>query len=141
MFSLYKEIPKKKKKGKPYDFFYTDHNIMGLFINDSAWDRDVTYKLQRQCFIYKPLIHTNGRHTYVIDRVSFDVNGKDHSLFALDKAKVRIHVLVYVDDLIITSNISSEINKFKDYLSTCFKMKDLGIFWYFVGLEVAYSPT
>lgn len=60
-------------------------------------------------------------------------------MFALDKARVRIHVIVYVDDRIITSNIYSEIDKFKDYLSTCFKY--LGIFWYFVGLEVAYSPT
>ena len=48
-------------------------------------------------------------------------------------------MLVYVDDLIISGNTPSAIQEFKDYLSTCFHMKDLGHLKYFLGLEVARS--
>lgn len=52
--------------------------------------------------------------------------------------KVQFHyVLVYVDDLIISGSSHDEIVKFKEYLSTCFHMKDLGALKYFLGLEVA----
>lgn len=32
------------------------------------------------------------------------------------------------------------INIFKEYLSSCFHMKDLGLSKYFIGIEVARSP-
>ena len=70
----------------------------------------------------------------------FEKNVKDHSLFAYNKGGVRIHVLIYVDDLIITGSSVTAINEFKEYLSNCFKMKDLGILRYFLGIEVARSP-
>lgn len=54
---------------------------------------------------------------------------------------VTLHILVYVDDLIISGNSSSNIQEFKDYLSTCFHMKDLGLAKYFLGLEIARSST
>lgn len=53
----------------------------------------------------------------------------------------RLHVLVYVDDLIISGSTRELIAEFKEYLSTCFHMKDLGISKYFLGIEVALGPT
>jgi hypothetical protein len=50
-------------------------------------------------------------------------------------------VLVYVDDLIISGNDHAVILAFKTYLRTCFHMNDLGILKYFLGVEVARSPT
>ncbi|KAL6315294.1 hypothetical protein AAG906_000383 [Vitis piasezkii] len=61
----------------------------------------------------------------------------DYSLFTYTKGNVQINVLVYVDDLIISGNDSAALKTFKAYLSDCFKMKDLGVLKYFLGIEVA----
>nr|GEX50322.1 putative reverse transcriptase, RNA-dependent DNA polymerase, Gag-polypeptide of LTR copia-type [Tanacetum cinerariifolium] len=47
-----------------------------------------------------------------------------------------IALLVYVDDIIITGNNSSEIEKFKAFLNTKFMIKDLGMLKYFLVIEV-----
>lgn len=71
----------------------------------------------------------------------FEQNVSDYSLFTFETHDRRLHVLVYVDDLIISENSVGIINEFKDYLSSCFRMKDLGVLSYFFGIEVARSPT
>lgn len=62
-------------------------------------------------------------------------------MFTLKKADFRIHILVYVDDLIITGSNVKATQDFKDYLSSCFRMKDLGALKYFLGIEVARNNT
>ena len=56
----------------------------------------------------------------------------DCSLFILQQGKVQIHVLVYVDDLIVSGSDFLAIQLFKKYLSSCFYMKDLGVLKYFL---------
>jgi len=51
-----------------------------------------------------------------------------------------MHVLVYVDDLIISGNDSVAVQQFKTYFSWHFHMKDLGKLKYFSGVEVARGP-
>ncbi|KAL1200788.1 Retrovirus-related Pol polyprotein from transposon RE1 [Cardamine amara subsp. amara] len=65
----------------------------------------------------------------------------DYYLFMLERGSDRLHVLVYVDDLIISGSSPRLIANFKEYLSACFKMKDLGLSKYFLGIELARSPT
>ena len=48
-------------------------------------------------------------------------------------------MLIYVDDLIIFGNSSAAIKAFKEYLCSCFHMKDLGALKFFLGIEVARS--
>ncbi|RVW40120.1 Retrovirus-related Pol polyprotein from transposon RE1 [Vitis vinifera] len=48
--------------------------------------------------------------------------------------------LVYVDDIIITGNDLTVITNLKNFLADRFKLKDLRILKYFLGLEVARSP-
>ena len=60
----------------------------------------------------------------------------DYSPFTLLRGKVHINVLVYVDDLIVLGNDHATIQIFKEYLSNCFHMKDLGVLKYFLGIEV-----
>ncbi|MED6183697.1 hypothetical protein PIB30_117439 [Stylosanthes scabra] len=48
-------------------------------------------------------------------------------------------VSVYVDDIVITGNSVSEIAAIKRTLDDHFKIKDLGILKYFLGIEVAHS--
>lgn len=61
----------------------------------------------------------------------------DYSLFTYSSGKNFLCFLVYVDDLIITGNDLSSLQRFKAQLSTCFHMKDLGSQIYFLGIEVA----
>lgn len=64
----------------------------------------------------------------------FHQSGSDYSLFTFLVHGVQMVVLVYVDDLIICGNNSSAIQRFKEYLSKCFHMKDLGHLKYFLGV-------
>ncbi|GJY37100.1 ribonuclease H-like domain-containing protein [Tanacetum coccineum] len=49
---------------------------------------------------------------------------------------VFLVLLIYVDDIIIIGNDTSEINKFKEFLRTKFMIKDLGNLKYFLRIEV-----
>ncbi|XP_074266172.1 uncharacterized protein LOC141588638 [Silene latifolia] len=65
----------------------------------------------------------------------------DHFLFSISTNDTEVHVLVYVDDLVICGNKTAMIDQFKAYLSKCFHMKDLGPLKYFLGLEIARNNT
>ena len=45
-----------------------------------------------------------------------------------------------MDDLVVSASKPSLLASFKDYMNRCFRMKDLGISKYFLGLELARSP-
>lgn len=77
--------------------------------------------------------------TMALKSYGFKQSYLDYSLFTLTKGKIQINVLIYVDDMIIAGNDKVALAVFKDYLGTCFKMKDLGVLRYFLGLEVARS--
>ncbi|GKD65458.1 ribonuclease H-like domain-containing protein, partial [Tanacetum coccineum] len=58
-------------------------------------------------------------------------------VFQLDYDKdVFLALLVYVDDIILTGNNVSEIDKYKVFLKSKFMIKDLGKLKYFLGIEV-----
>lgn len=71
----------------------------------------------------------------------FNQSKADYSLFSYTKGQVQIHVLIYVDDLIVAGNDSVAISKFKGYLDTCFHMKDLGHLRYFLGIEIVRNDS
>lgn len=45
-------------------------------------------------------------------------------------------VKVYLDDLIITKNNADEIAKFKFKMSTRFKMSNLGLLYFYMGIDM-----
>ncbi|GJU36840.1 ribonuclease H-like domain-containing protein [Tanacetum coccineum] len=53
---------------------------------------------------------------------------------------VFIALLVYVDDILITGNILTKIEKVKQVLKIKFMIKDLGKLKYFLGIEVLDTP-
>lgn len=48
-------------------------------------------------------------------------------------------IIVYLDDIAITGNHEEEITQIKRVFAKKFKMKDLGLLKYFLGIEVAKS--
>lgn len=48
-------------------------------------------------------------------------------------------VLVYVDNILLTGTDAQSLSDLKNFLTVCFKIKDLGVLKYFLGIEVARS--
>lgn len=63
----------------------------------------------------------------------------DHSIFIRYIDKELIVVLLYVNDLLITSNCKNLIDQTRNVLKLKFKMKDLGELKFFLGIEFARS--
>ena len=80
-----------------------------------------------------------GKLSSAFKHYGFHQSYSDYSLCTLIDKDVQLVVLVYIDDLIICGNNSTSIQRFKDYLSQCFHMKDLGLLKYFLGAEVTRS--
>nr|GFA28755.1 ribonuclease H-like domain-containing protein [Tanacetum cinerariifolium] len=64
------------------------------------------------------------------------LRSNDHSLFIKSKNNKFIALLVYVDHIVITGNCVDEIDKFRTFLKSKFKIKDLGHLKYFLGIKV-----
>ena len=60
----------------------------------------------------------------------------DTSLFIYQKGQVTIYMLIYVDDIIVTSSSQKAITALLSDLKTDFALKDLGELNYFLGIEV-----
>ena len=74
--------------------------------------------------------------TDALKRYGFKNSYADYSLFVYSKKGIELRVLIYVDDLLVCGNDMEFVTKFKNYLSRCFHMKDLGKLKYFLGIEV-----
>ncbi|XP_039059421.1 uncharacterized mitochondrial protein AtMg00810-like [Hibiscus syriacus] len=66
----------------------------------------------------------------------------DHTMFYKHSKSEKCCILIfYEDDIKLTEDDSSEIKILKEFLSTEFKLKDLGNLRYFLGMEVARSKA
>ncbi|CAM8989719.1 unnamed protein product [Rhodiola kirilowii] len=63
----------------------------------------------------------------------------DYSLFTYEADGTFLILLVYVDDVVITGTCTAMIHKVKQFIHDAFKIKDLGLLKYFLGIEVARS--
>ena len=67
--------------------------------------------------------------------LGFEESKVDYSLFTLCTNTLKIFVLVYVDDIIVTGSSHSAIISFIDSLKDQFHIRDLGQLSYFLGVE------
>ncbi|GJW91207.1 ribonuclease H-like domain-containing protein [Tanacetum coccineum] len=78
----------------------------------------------------------NTKLTSTLIENGFSQSKSDYSLYTKSDKGVFLALMVYVDDIIITGNNVSEIEKFKVYLKSKFMIKDLGKLKYFLGIEI-----
>ena len=64
-----------------------------------------------------------------------------HDMYTHAHGKQRLIVGVYVNDLIITRGDMEVLGRFKREMSKNFKMSDLGVLSYYLGIEVQQSTT
>ena len=79
----------------------------------------------------------NAKLFATISALGFKQSQADHSLFVHSSGSNFIALLIYVDDMIITSNDLACVANLKQVLDQKFGIKDLGSLKYFLGLEIA----
>ncbi|GKB47607.1 putative RNA-directed DNA polymerase [Tanacetum coccineum] len=101
------------------------------------------YSLERKQFIYyrDAPRQCNASITQTLFEHGFIQSKSDYSLFTKTDGNSFIALLVYVDDIIITGNNVGEIEKFKVYLNTKYKIKDLDLLSDFGLLACKPSAT
>ena len=60
----------------------------------------------------------------------------EHALYTRRRGKEELIVGMYVDDLIVTGAREEDIAKFKAEMAAQFKMSDLGVLSYYLGIQV-----
>lgn len=74
-------------------------------------------------------------------KLEFQKGHGDHTLFVRSRADAHVIVLVYVDDIIISSTNDSATTQLIANLKRSFKLRELGPLKYFLGLEVARTTA
>jgi hypothetical protein len=68
--------------------------------------------------------------------LGFSRSRSEHAVYTRGRGKSRLLLGVYVDDLVVTGEDQQEIARFKDQMKNLFKMSDLGMLTYYLGIEV-----
>jgi len=73
--------------------------------------------------------------------LGFRRSASEHAVYLRGTGARRLVVGVYVDDLIIAGGNQVDIDTFKDQMKATFKMSDLGLLHYYLGLEVSQTEA
>ncbi|KAL3630958.1 hypothetical protein CASFOL_023942 [Castilleja foliolosa] len=68
--------------------------------------------------------------------LGFESSRADNSLFLLNRNGIKIFILIYVDDILVTGNNDAVVQKLIEKLKGHFSLKDLGEIHHFLGIEV-----
>jgi histone deacetylase 1/2 len=110
-----KQPPGYENPNAPYHVCKLDKSLYGLKQAPRAWFSKLSSKLQELGFL---------------------ASKADTSLFIYNKSGIIMFVLVYVDDIIVTSSSNKAVNALLQDLSSAFALKDLGDLHFFLGIEV-----
>lgn len=83
----------------------------------------------------------NAKLSSALSSMGFRQSKADPSLFIKGRDNSFIAVLVYVDDILVTSPNLQMIDDLKVFLDNAFKIKDLGKLGYFLGIEAKMDDS
>jgi hypothetical protein len=73
--------------------------------------------------------------------LGFRRTSSEHAIYVRRNGNMQLVVGVYVDDLIITGSDRDNIRSFKEEMAAAFKMRDLSLLHYYLGIEVKQSAS
>lgn len=117
---IYMKLPQGYKKGKTGQVCKLVCSLYGLKQASREWNLEFCKKLFEFGFTH---------------------SHSDHCLFIKGSGSTFICLLVYVDDVLLTSPMQSLIDEVRDYLHAQFTIKDLGSAKFFLGIEIARSEA
>ena len=79
----------------------------------------------------------NAKLDLELCRLGFKKSEEEHAVYRRSEGESFLIVGVYVDDLIICGPDRNRIDSFKQQMMKLFKMSDLGLLSYYLGIEVA----
>lgn len=79
----------------------------------------------------------NSKLTEALINIGFHQSKHDYAFFTRKQESSFTCLLIYVDDILITRNDNATIEKVKHHLHKTFKIKDLGVPKYFLGIKIA----
>lgn len=71
--------------------------------------------------------------------LGFQRSPSEHAIYVRQRGDAQLTIGVYVDDLVITGSNTDDIKEFKKEMAAAFKMSDLGLLHYYLGIEVKQS--
>ncbi|XP_019161170.1 PREDICTED: uncharacterized protein LOC109157786 [Ipomoea nil] len=83
----------------------------------------------------------NAKLTATLLRDGFKQAAVDPSLFTKGIGRDYIALLIYIDDILVASSELTNIQQIKESLDEAFKIKDLGVLGYFLGIEAKVTTA
>ena len=80
----------------------------------------------------------NVKLDYTLISLGFSKCDTDHALYTWRSRWGLLIVGVYVDNLIVTGESKEDMKEFKHEMLNKFKMSDLGLLTYYLGVEVQH---
>ncbi|BBH09453.1 hypothetical protein Prudu_021956 [Prunus dulcis] len=104
-------------------------------------DYSVTGNMRNVCILKKALygLKQSPWAWYRYEKLGYQRANTDHTLFIKHRVGKVTLLMIYVDDMIVTSDDTIEIEELQKGLASEFQMKDLGSQKYFLEVEVTRS--
>jgi hypothetical protein len=83
----------------------------------------------------------NAKLDTTMVELGFQRSCAEHGVYTRGQGEHRLIVSVYVDDLVITGSSNNDIIQFKAEMQEAFRMSDLGLLSYYLGIEVHQGDT
>jgi hypothetical protein len=97
--------------------------------------REALYRL------HQALCGWNVKLNDTVLSLGFRSTPSEHAIYVRRNNNVQLVVGVYVDNLIITGSDCDDIRTFKEEIAAAFKMSDLSLLHYYLGIEVKQSAS
>jgi hypothetical protein len=132
-------------------------DVKSAFLNDEL--KEEVYVAQPDGFIIRGVEHKvlrlrkalyglkqaprawNAKLDATMIELGFQGSCSEHGVYIRVQGEHRLIVGVYIDDLVITGNSIDDIIQFKAEMQEVFRMSDLGLLSYYLGIEVHQSDS